>query len=242
MRTTDLKNSENLRAWFNYPDMERNPFMNENGRGLCMIDDNKSACVSWCQIDYVSEDRAEIGIGTAEEYRNQGFASLIIAATVDSLLAKGIQKIGWHYWRGNIASGRAAEKAGFEQTIEHPVYFAIFHRFDNLIFQARKYATEFRDLPKCAAAFEEALKLAETDYHSCLNSPHLQNTGEKNLSKYYYDYACVLALLEEKLHAIDILHKALDEGFDDFERLAKDEDLEHLHHLEEWEKLIDHLK
>ena len=69
--------------------------------------------VSWCLADCISGDRCEIGIHTDPTQRRQGFATIVVAASVAFALERGITTVGWQCAEDNRGSQAVAEKVGF---------------------------------------------------------------------------------------------------------------------------------
>jgi len=92
----------------------------EKGFGFCLL--HGDAIVSRCIADNASRAACEVGIGTHDGYRRQGFAALTLAATVEYCLSNGLTRIGWHCLENNVGSWKTAEKAGFELTRRYPHY------------------------------------------------------------------------------------------------------------------------
>jgi GNAT superfamily N-acetyltransferase len=91
-------------------------------RGFGFIIFHGEQAASWCLADSASEARCEIGIHTHPDYRRQGLATIVVAATVAHALAHGLSEVGWHCGEENRGSQAVAEKAGFRLT----------HRFNAL--------------------------------------------------------------------------------------------------------------
>ncbi|NPD90120.1 MAG: GNAT family N-acetyltransferase [Asgard group archaeon] len=96
------------------------------GFGFCLVKDDKEI-ISWGMADWVTENQAEMGIGTSEEYRRQGFATLVTSATAEYCQKNQI-KLGWHCSEHNDASWKTAEKVGFVKERE---YTAALRYFDD---------------------------------------------------------------------------------------------------------------
>jgi RimJ/RimL family protein N-acetyltransferase len=98
-------------------------FFLQHGFGFCVLHGN--TIVSRCIADCVHGAKCEIGVGTDSQYRRQGLALVVVAATVEHCLSRGFTDIGWHCLRSNTASRVLAEKAGFGIVTEYSAYSAV---------------------------------------------------------------------------------------------------------------------
>ncbi len=71
--------------------------------------------------EYNAGDRCELGIGTAEEHRRRGLATLSGSAVIRGAVSRGITEIGWHCYAMNAASVATAERLGFTRVLENQV-------------------------------------------------------------------------------------------------------------------------
>jgi len=101
-------NAEHVTNWFNFTDI--NDFA-----GYCLgaYVRTERRIISWCLVDCIVDDKMEIGVTTDPEYRRQGLATIVVAATVDRSMSNGISQIGWHCVDSNIGSYTVAERVGF---------------------------------------------------------------------------------------------------------------------------------
>ncbi len=90
------------------------------GLGYCLLHGER--VVSLCLACFAARGKLEISINTAEEYRRQGLATLTAAAFIEECLERGLQP-NWECWWTNTPSTALAEKLGFEQGVDHPVYY-----------------------------------------------------------------------------------------------------------------------
>ena len=89
------------------------------GLGYCLLHEGR--VVSLCLACFAGLGRLEISISTAEGYRRQGLATLTASAFIEACLERGLQP-NWECWWTNGPSTALAERLGFEQGIDHPVY------------------------------------------------------------------------------------------------------------------------
>jgi RimJ/RimL family protein N-acetyltransferase len=166
LQHTELGNMEDVAQWV------RGSWGVEDflarGVGQCLVHGDTIA--SWCIGDYAAGRECEIGIHTDEAYRRRGLATLTVHATLEQCLARGYTRIGWHCWSNNDASAATALRAGFHQTVEHPVYHAWYNTIDNELVQARMYLVgpegntmQRADYDAAAAAYRQAFALIAAD-------------------------------------------------------------------------------
>jgi RimJ/RimL family protein N-acetyltransferase len=121
LQRTDLQNlsemDRHVEGWHSQED-----FL-QHGFGFCVILGDR--IVSRCIADCALGAAAEIGVGTASDFRGRGLASLVVAAAVEHALARGLTQIGWHCLRGNTGSRMLAEKIGFRLTAEYNAYITL---------------------------------------------------------------------------------------------------------------------
>ncbi|HUU77812.1 MAG TPA: GNAT family N-acetyltransferase [candidate division Zixibacteria bacterium] len=129
-----LENIEEMKWWMktNYETTEK--FL-EKGLGFCLIEESTKTLASWCLSDWSVENKIEIGIITARNYRRKGFATLCTAAIVELCQEKGLQ-VGWHCNQENEGSWRTAEKVGFVRKKSYIVANGFYKEKDNLLYNA----------------------------------------------------------------------------------------------------------
>ena len=81
----------------------------ENGMGVCIMHGSEPA--SWAFSSAVSSKEVDIGIETAEAYRQRGLAAAAAAALIKNMLPE--KRPVWTCQRSNLGSARTAEKLGF---------------------------------------------------------------------------------------------------------------------------------
>lgn len=90
-----------------------------HGWGYCVLRGDEF--VSSCQTVFVGAGAAEIGVGTREPYRRQGFARAVALATLQESLRRGIlPESGCVY---NPASGALGQSLGFTPLPEEPFFY-----------------------------------------------------------------------------------------------------------------------
>lgn len=82
----------------------------EKGIGFGAVNGGRLVC--WCSTEYLSEDRAGIGIATHPGMRRKGIAALTAATCVAECLRRGVVPF-WDCKVENLPSVRLAEKLGF---------------------------------------------------------------------------------------------------------------------------------
>jgi RimJ/RimL family protein N-acetyltransferase len=202
---THLTNLEQLRAFSEsgYPSLES--FL-EHGFGFCLVAGDE--IVSWCTSDCVIGHRCEVGIRTHKDHRRRGFATLTSAAAIDYCLSQGISDIGWHCWSQNLASAAAAERAGFEEVLQHHAIHLWLNPVDGLLVNGN-LALMRGQYREAAQFFEQAFTLRDgtaEGREECLLDWKTDDVI------YYYHTACAWALAGERDAALANLEKALARG------------------------------
>lgn len=95
-------------------------FFSCGGFGFCITDSNQVICS--CLSALVGAGQAEIDVSTHDGYRQRGLAAATCAAFITHCLNIGLAPT-WECWLDNTPSLRLAEKLGFVQPVDHPVYF-----------------------------------------------------------------------------------------------------------------------
>jgi RimJ/RimL family protein N-acetyltransferase len=89
-----------------------------SGFGFCLIYRDK--IVSWCISGNNVRGKCDITIGTAENYRKRGFATIVASALIEYCLSKKFTP-RWYCGSKNLSSIAVAEKMGFEKKLMYPV-------------------------------------------------------------------------------------------------------------------------
>jgi RimJ/RimL family protein N-acetyltransferase len=99
-----------------WPSQER--FLS-HGFGYCLVGNGEIVCR--CTAEYVSADKCGIGIATAEQYRQQGFATLTASAFLEECLRRQLTPY-WDAWLNNTASVATAQRVGLRKVQDHWVF------------------------------------------------------------------------------------------------------------------------
>jgi len=120
---TYLKNHESITNWI-YERWKNTRDFFQRGICFCLIKENKEI-VSWCMSDWSTEDYILLGITTDENYRGQGYASIVAAAAAEYCIKKH-KDVRWFCAAQNIASWKTAEKVGFRKIREQRIIIGEF--------------------------------------------------------------------------------------------------------------------
>jgi GNAT superfamily N-acetyltransferase len=89
------------------------------GFGFCALHEDAVAC--WCLSEFNHGYRCEVGIETAEGYRNRGIGTLTASAFLEHCNRKDLT-LGWHCWEDNLPSIALAERLDLKMERSYPVY------------------------------------------------------------------------------------------------------------------------
>ena len=89
------------------------------GFGFCALHEDTVAC--WCLSEFNHGHRCEVGIETAEGYRNRGIGTLTVSAFLEHCNRKDLN-LGWHCWEDNLPSIALAERLDLKMERSYPVY------------------------------------------------------------------------------------------------------------------------
>lgn len=115
---SDLLNRDQVLGWIESFWASPDIFL-ERGFGYCVT--TNDAITSWCLSVFNYQNRFELGVATAEQFRQLGLASLAVASCLEYCLLNDLIP-EWHCWENNIPSIKLAEKVGFEQRLSYPAY------------------------------------------------------------------------------------------------------------------------
>lgn len=86
-----------------------------NGMGFCICDQNKIAAESYA---FIANNKAEIGVITDKDYRNQNLGTIISAIMLDYCYRNNIEPY-WNCDIKNLGSAAIAKKLGFEEDCKY---------------------------------------------------------------------------------------------------------------------------
>ncbi|WP_426984125.1 GNAT family N-acetyltransferase [Brevibacillus borstelensis] len=155
--------------------------------------------VSWCLTDWVVGSECELGVETAEGYREKGWAKKTAAGALVLARKRGLTRAGWQCWSSNAASRRTALSVGFKPLAEYPVLFGWTNPLNNFLVNGNYYmqgdgtvGTQ-KDYARAAWSYAQALdKGWDWDGMASLywNAACLfYRIGEKERAKHYYRIA-----------------------------------------------------
>ena len=217
-----LENTEEMKWWMktNYETEEK--FL-EKGLGVCLIEEGKKTLAGWCLSDWSVDNKIEIGIVTARNYRRRGFATLCTAAMVELCQEKGYQ-VGWHCGQENEGSWRTAEKVGFVRKKSYLAANGFYKEKDNLAFNAWHKGIVL-DKPEEGIRYIKKSMEIESDRRD------------------YWVYAQLLVKLKKFTDAIDALMKIVEIGpanpANYKHTLETNEIFQELREMKEWKKLME---
>lgn len=93
----------------------------EHSFGVCLLHNRNVA--GWCLSEYNLDDRCEVGIATAEAFRQRGLATLQGQAFFALARRNGIRYIGWHCWASNQPSVKTALRLGLKPAKTYDFYW-----------------------------------------------------------------------------------------------------------------------
>ncbi|MBE0410572.1 MAG: GNAT family N-acetyltransferase [Anaerolineales bacterium] len=189
----------------------------EKSFGFCVLKGEKLA--SWCLSEYNTVDRCEVGVATVDDFQRQGLATITTLALLDHAFAHSYKRIGWHCWKNNTPSVALALRAGFSKVHDYSIHLCAL----DLAIQFALNGDDHRSL----GAYQEAKRWYERAI-SLDTAP----------GWVFYNTARCLALMGENQQAIDYLHKAVQRGFDDLDRIHTEADLIPLHSHPAWGSLF----
>ena len=97
--------------------------------------------------------------------------------------------------------------------------------------------TQLDSIPNGNSCAEYAwFYLGENDKAKDFMERMLEDDPEGN----YYDAACLYSLMNEKEKALDYLKKALESGFNNFNHMLRDTDLDNIRETEEYKSMVEH--
>ena len=185
--------------------------------GLCLT--HGKEIVGWCLSEYNTGHRCEVGIGVEEEYREQGFATLLAREFIEMARVRDVARIGWHCAAANYASGATALKAGFEKVTDYPAFYGWFDDAINLANNGY-YAQGRGEFADALAFYDKAVTLGEVP------------------DRLFWGAACAAAQIGESEKALKYLAQAIDHGYDSPDEIKNSKYLVSLHETQGWQEMI----
>jgi RimJ/RimL family protein N-acetyltransferase len=118
-----LKNHSSITSWI-YKRWKGNVDFFQRGFCFCLVKDDEEI-VSWAMSDWSTQNYIIMGIETDENYRKQGFATIVTAAAAEYCISKNID-LRWFCNAQNIGSWKTAEKVGFRKIREQTIIIGEF--------------------------------------------------------------------------------------------------------------------
>ncbi|WDV48077.1 GNAT family N-acetyltransferase [Clostridiaceae bacterium M8S5] len=190
----------------------------EKGIGFCLI--NEGRIVSSCSSCYVSKKGYEIVINTYdEENRNKGFATAVALEFLDYCVSNGITP-HWGAYATNDSSIALAEKLGFEKAEKNIYREFLFDEYYNLINAGYNILRNSKDVVTAKEIYMKAFNIRKPE------------------ARDLYNVARGWAQGKEFELAFEFLNKAIDEGFNDINRMKNEFNLSELRERQEWKEFI----
>ena len=229
LRTLHLEIPEHVTDWMKTNWGSTSDFV-KKGFGFCTLHDKR--IVSWSLADCVSGNACEIGIHTREDYRRQGLASLIVAATVDHSLSSGFKYVGWHCGEYNLGSIGVAEKVGFKLERKYVQYYACANEVHHLEETAQAHIR--------AKRYSEAIECYEKFFATQLEElPRwLREILPQELGTHYFRVAYAKAAIGEDNGALKYLEKAVDNGWLYMDYLMSCKEFESIYGTSAWNSIL----
>jgi len=198
----DLENVDHLRSFAkgNFGSVEQ--FLN-HGFAFCVIHDD--TIVSECFTDNVSRGRCEVGVRTSGAYRRRGLGSLVVARTVDWALSNGLDQVGWHCLRYNLASAATARKVGFRKAEDYFAFLVCGKRADASIVKGNLCLIR-HEFEEAADHYTRALDAVDAEGLSA--SKFLAHRGRR--TSYAFQAASARALAGQRELGIELVDEAIE--------------------------------
>ncbi|MFX0095536.1 MAG: GNAT family N-acetyltransferase [Candidatus Hodarchaeota archaeon] len=101
-----------------------------SGLGYLILDIESKALISWCLVDTIGNQCAELGVETISSYRKKGLATIVAKETIKACLQSRLTP-HWYCFSDNLGSMALAEKLGFSLIKEFEV--TICHGSKNIL-------------------------------------------------------------------------------------------------------------
>ncbi len=153
--------------------------------------------VSGCITKFVTSSGCELGVGTHEQYRRRGFATLATCAAVEEALKKELTII-WECFHGNVPSIRTNQKVGFEYVCDEYFYLGfLYESLQNVLFSGYYYLIKLDNPEEAARWFKKGIALSEKE-------------NNRISGGYNFYAACAFAATKEYDLALERLTAAVD--------------------------------
>lgn len=175
----------------------------DRGFAFCLV--HHGEIVGHCSADNASGRMCEVGVHTAQDYRRQGLATVVVAAAVEWALMHGFKQVGWHCLRHNLASAATARKVGFEKAADY-VAFKVCVKAADASAQKGNLCLMDGDYLAAAGWYERALQALAEDGPG---ASHLLERPEA-VNHYLLQAAVARALADQPIAAGALLDRAIE--------------------------------
>jgi RimJ/RimL family protein N-acetyltransferase len=190
--------------------------------GFVTIDQTgeKSVIAGWATVDFIAQQRGDLGFFTQPEYRRKGLGTIAAAAALDHGLSNGLTQINWTCDAGNQGSIGTANKLGLERIADYQMAMLVFDEAEHLG-NLGYYAFLAKDYALSANSFERSLEL---------------NPDTPNFI--YYEAAQAMAMTGNHEKAFAFLSQAFQRGWKDIEHAQQCKAFASLREFPRWKELI----
>jgi RimJ/RimL family protein N-acetyltransferase len=193
-----------LTAWSSYAHFK------ERGLAYCLSKDKTTEIVAGCSTGYVvngKDPRCELGVATDEQYRRNGFATLVSCAMIEEALNRNL-KVIVEIWSINKASLKTHQKLGFDHQTDKKTYACMFDELLHYLTMSYSLYLHHNKSQDSIQAFNKALEIQA-------------RTGQNISSVYYYNAACAYAKLNNIESTVRSLLGAIESGLQDPKRFSE---------------------
>ncbi|WP_457916982.1 GNAT family N-acetyltransferase [Candidatus Lokiarchaeum ossiferum] len=133
----------------------------KHGFGYVVIK-NGTEIISRAMADFVTENKAEMGVWTEEQHRRAGLGTISVAACIEECLQRKIT-VAWHCSEHNTASQKTAKRAGFLLQKQYTAVLGFFDEYQRFI-ENSWYKGLYLNQPEIGLKYiKRALKLKPVD-------------------------------------------------------------------------------